>query len=79
VPATRALVRRLYPSHQVSELADGTLLEQANPDDDRIYVGCFPGLTVVCTSEAALDRPSQLDLRVSARGRRAEAVSARDA
>lgn len=62
-PATRALVRRLYPGHQLSELADGTLLEQSNPDDDRIYAGCFPGLTVVCTSEAALDRPSQLDLR----------------
>jgi len=61
--ATRTLVRRLYPGHQLRDLADGTLLDQANPDDDRIYAGCFAGLTVVCTSEAALDRPSQLDLR----------------
>jgi hypothetical protein len=70
--ATRALVRRLYPGHQVSNLADGTLLDQANPDNDRIYAGCFAGLTVVCTSEAALDRPSQLDPRFlrEAAGRR---------
>src|SRR5258708_39924902 len=76
--ATKALVRRLYPGHHLSEFADGTLLEQANPDDDRIYAGCFPGLTVVCTSEAALDRPSQLDLRflreAGGRGRALPAV-----
>lgn len=60
--ATRALVRRLYPGYQ-AEIADGTLLEQANPGDDRVYAGCFPGLAVVCTSDAALDRPSRLDQR----------------
>jgi hypothetical protein len=67
--ATRALVRRLYPRHELSDLPDGTLLEQANPDDDRVYAGCFAGLTVVRTTEAALDRPSRLDLR-EARGSR---------
>ncbi len=56
--ATRALVRRLYPARRMTETADGTLLEQANPDDDRIYAGCFPVLTVVYTREAALDQPS---------------------
>jgi len=70
--ATRALVQWLYPGHQLRDLADGTLLDQANPDADRIYAGCFAGLTVVCTTEAALDRPSQLDprFRREARGRR---------
>ena len=29
--ATWALVRRLYPGHQVTEIADGSLLEQASP------------------------------------------------
>lgn len=61
--ATRALVRRLYPGRRMTEIADGTLLEQANPDGDRVYAGCFPGLTVVCTIEAALDQPSRLDQR----------------
>jgi uncharacterized protein DUF6928 len=70
--ATRALVRRLYPGHQLRDLADGTLLDQASPDDGRIYVGCFAGLTVVCTIEAAMDWPSRLDSRFrrEARGRR---------
>lgn len=69
--ATGALVRRLYPAHQVTGIADGTLFEQANPDDDRIYAGCFPGLTVMCTSDAALDQPSKLEQRFldEARGR----------
>src|SRR5262249_546021 len=71
-PASRALVARLYPQHQLTEIADGTLFEQANPDDDRIYAGCFPGLTVVCTGDASLDQPSQLGQRFlrEARGRR---------
>lgn len=61
--ATRALVRRLYPGHQVAEIADGTLLEQANPGDGYVYADCFPGLTVVCTGDAALDHPCQLEQR----------------
>lgn len=58
--ATWALVRRLYPAHRIAEVADGNLLEQANPPDGQIYAGCFPGLAVVCTGDAALDRPSRL-------------------
>jgi hypothetical protein len=43
-------------------MEDGPLL-LANPPDDVVYAGCFPGLTIVCTAEAAVDRPSQLDPR----------------
>jgi hypothetical protein len=39
------------------------LLEQANPSDHRVYAGCFPGLTVVCSGDVALDRPSTLERR----------------
>jgi Family of unknown function (DUF6928) len=68
--ATQALVRRLYPAYR-AQLADGTLAYDANPNYDQVYVGCFPGLAVVCTSDAALDQPSQLDQRflAEARGR----------
>lgn len=66
--ATRALVRRLYPAYQ-AEIADGTLLEQASPGEDRIYAGCFPGLSVVCASEVAVTQPSRLDQRFLAEGR----------
>lgn len=41
----------------------GAMLEQANPPDNYVYVGSFPGLTVVCTPDATLDRPSQLHQR----------------
>jgi hypothetical protein len=58
--ATRALVARLYPAHRIEEIDDGTLLDDANPPDRHVYAACLPGLSVVCTSLAALDRPSQL-------------------
>jgi hypothetical protein len=60
---THAVVTRLYPVHRIVLVEDGTLLEQANPPDHYVYAGCFPGLTVVCTGDAALDRPSQLNGR----------------
>jgi hypothetical protein len=46
---------------RIAQIEDGTLLEQANPPEYHVYAGCFPGLTVVCTPDAALDRPSQLN------------------
>lgn len=61
--ATRALVSRLYAGHDIVEIADGTLFEQANPPEGQVYAGCFAGLTVLCTYDAALDQPSQLDPR----------------
>jgi hypothetical protein len=61
--ATEALIERLYPLHQIAQAGDGTLLEQASPAENYVYAGCFPGLAVVCTRDAALDRPSQLHQR----------------
>jgi hypothetical protein len=61
--AAQVLVARLYPAHRIAVVEDGTLLEQADPPDGHVYVGCFPGLTVVCTRDAAVDRPSQLHQR----------------
>ena len=78
--ATRQLVERLYPGRTATEIADGTLFEQANPPDNHVYAACFPGLTAishqftlppVCSADAALDQPSELatDFRAEARGR----------
>ncbi|WBQ06543.1 DUF6928 family protein [Kribbella sp. CA-293567] len=58
--ATRALVERLHPGAQLTELADGDLSQNANPPDGLVYAAVFPGLTIVCTGEVALDRPSTL-------------------
>ncbi|WP_433174731.1 DUF6928 family protein [Actinoallomurus sp. CA-150999] len=61
--ATAALVERLHPGRHVSWIGDGTLSEQANPPDHQVYAGCFAELTIVCSGEVALDRPSALDPR----------------
>lgn len=37
--ATRTLVTRLHPRHEVTALEDGTLLEDANPPEGRVYAG----------------------------------------
>src|SRR6185369_6356939 len=59
--ATRALVQRLYPGRRLVGLDDGNLFEQANLPEDHIYAACFPGLTVLCAWDVALDLPSHLD------------------
>lgn len=61
--ATRALVTRLHPRHQLVDLKDGTLLEDVNPPEGKVYAGCFPGVTILCSDELALDHPSHLDQR----------------
>jgi hypothetical protein len=61
--ATRALVGRLHPHHQITEIEDSTLLEGANPPDGQVHAGCFPGVTVLCTGEVGIDHPSRLDRR----------------
>jgi hypothetical protein len=59
----RRLVARLYPSAAIDEVGDGDLEANANPPSGFAYIGCFPGLTVIATSDVAVDRPSQLDRR----------------
>ncbi|GAA4569375.1 DUF6928 family protein [Planotetraspora kaengkrachanensis] len=61
--ATRTLVRRLHPGRRISEIGDGTLLLQSSPEDGQVYATCLPGLTIVCTEEAFLTEPSELDQR----------------
>jgi hypothetical protein len=68
---TRDFVARLYPDHRISNIGDGDLLNDANPPNHQVYASCRPGLTVICTRDAAIDRPSELDRRFvsQARGR----------
>jgi len=62
--AARAAAERLYPGRTLTPVVDGTLGENANPDDGLVYVAALDGLTLVFTSLAALDKPSQLPLPV---------------
>jgi hypothetical protein len=61
--ATHAFVERLYPEQRLAKIQDGSLWANPNPPDRHIYAGCFPGLTVLCAADVALDRPSQLPRR----------------
>lgn len=58
--AARAAAERLLPRRRLTAVADGNLQDNANPQDDLIYVGAFRGLTLACTGVAAVDRPSRL-------------------
>jgi hypothetical protein len=61
--ATAAFVAGVHRGRKLNGIADGSLLESANPDDGVVYAGCFPGLTVLCTGEVGIDHPSQIDRR----------------
>lgn len=65
---TLALVQRLHPGQVVTPLGDRSLA-QGNPPDGEVHAGCFPGLTIVCTGEVALDEPSRVHPRFLAEGR----------
>lgn len=58
--AALALARQLNPDRDVVPAASGTLKVWAGPDPESVYIGCYPGVTVVCSSRAALARPTRL-------------------
>ncbi|MCG8924412.1 hypothetical protein [Lentzea sp. CC55] len=60
--ATAAFVQRLHPSHDIRPIADGSL-DHANPPDGEVYAAVLPGLSIICTADAALDDPRGLDER----------------
>jgi hypothetical protein len=63
-PATRAFAERLFPGATVEEIGDLLLADAVDPPDDIAYLGCFPGLDVVCSWRVMPDRPSQVDQAV---------------
>ncbi|KAF0848072.1 DUF6928 family protein [Nocardia caishijiensis] len=58
--AAQALASQLYADHDVRPIVVGTLDGCAGPDRDEVYIGCYPGVTVVCTAEAAVIEPTVL-------------------
>jgi hypothetical protein len=67
-----AVAARLHPNRVITPIADGMLGDHLSPEDGEIYVAAYPGLTIVCTSEAAEDYPSALSATLR------NAVPARD-
>ncbi|WP_054816668.1 DUF6928 family protein [Nocardia arizonensis] len=58
--AALALARQLYADHDVVPTMVGTLAGCAGPDRDEVYIGCYPGVTVVCSTQAAQLKPTAL-------------------
>lgn len=57
--ATRALAERLFPGETLELIGEGDL-SYTNPPDPLMFIGCFPGVSVIAASEFAIDHPSQL-------------------
>ncbi|MEV6431522.1 hypothetical protein [Nocardia sp. NPDC051463] len=58
--AALALARQLHTDRDVLPIMVGTLGGCAGPDADEVYIGCYPGVTVVCSTQAALVHPTAL-------------------
>ncbi|WP_306364566.1 hypothetical protein [Nocardia sp. CC227C] len=58
--AAFALAKQLNPDRDVVPAASGTMKVWAGPDPESVYIGCYPGVTVVCSTQAALARPTRL-------------------
>ena len=55
----RELATQLFPMARIEPDEDGSLMFTC-PDNAHIYIGCFPGLSIVAAKEFAIDNPSQI-------------------
>ncbi|MGW0173010.1 DUF6928 family protein [Rhodococcus sp. NPDC003322] len=59
--AAHALAGRMYPETVAVPLHSAPLAGSAAPTGREIFIGSYPGLTVVCGPNLALNKPSLLD------------------
>lgn len=57
--AAFALAQKLFPSETLEQTHDGSLA-YTNPPDDKVLIGCFPGLSIIAAGEFGIDYPSRL-------------------
>jgi hypothetical protein len=65
--ATLRLARSLFPKERLEPIGDGDL-SQTCPPDDELYIGCFPGVSILAAKEFGIDYPSRLAARFIAGG-----------
>jgi hypothetical protein len=65
--ATTRLARELFPTENLEPLDDGDL-SYTCPPDSEIFIGCFPGVSVIAAKEFGIDYPSILPRRFIAAG-----------
>jgi hypothetical protein len=57
--ASLQLATRLFPKEKLERVGDTSLL-QTCPPENELYVGCFPGVSIVAAKEFGIDYPSKL-------------------
>jgi len=60
--ATQKLASALFPDEKLEPIGDGDL-SYTNPPNNEVYIGCFPGVSVVAAKEFGIDYPSKLPQR----------------
>ncbi|MFH5232296.1 DUF6928 family protein [Antrihabitans spumae] len=58
--AAHALASHLYPESVVVPLAVGPLSTSAGIGGNGVYIGCYPGLTVVCGPQLEIAHPAKI-------------------
>lgn len=57
---TRTFAKRLFPDVLLQEDPDGTL-DFLNPEDGKVFVGCYEGVRIVAHTDLGGDFPSRID------------------
>jgi hypothetical protein len=65
--ATQKLANTLFPGEKLEPIGDGDLFDTC-PSDDELYIGCFPGVSVVAAEEFGIEYPSKLPKKFIAAG-----------
>lgn len=58
--AAYALARQLHPDLRVEPTVPVTLAETTGPKPDELFIGCYPGLTLLCSPYAARVQPTEI-------------------
>ncbi|MFQ6229232.1 DUF6928 family protein [Nocardia sp. NPDC002869] len=58
--AAYALARQLHPDLDIEPTESVTLGDVDGPDADEVYIGSYPGLTLLCSSYAARVQPTAI-------------------
>lgn len=65
--ATLKLANNLFPNEKFAPIGEGDL-SQTNPPKSELFIGCFPGVSILAAKEFAIDYPSKLQERFIAAG-----------
>ncbi|MGQ4600280.1 DUF6928 family protein [Nocardia sp. R6R-6] len=58
--AALALAKQLHADCDVRPIMVGTLASCAGPEPDQVYIGCYPGVTVLCSAQVARAHPTAI-------------------